>query len=329
MCSKRSHRFFSLAVRALAAGGCIVVTLISAACNRGESGAPGLATPSAPTPLPPAITNYAGSWHGSFSITQCSGRRHCNEARGQQSPFSLLLQQIGARVDGVFQAEGFAMPVEGEVSADGGLTLTGRQASPGWYLPTIELTRFTARRSDTTGLVAELGYRLEYPAGAPNLRINGTAPQTIGGSIVSAALGAPTARNSFAGTWVGKLLLTDQSTADWLGCYPEYRGDEGVYKLTLTQTGDRVAGELQICRHFNVTGAVSGDTLTLDPAVQHAVSSATSVWHLRSLTMTKDAVGQVRGSMTYEFEAVGVPSLNRPPSVSRYQADILYGILEP
>jgi len=321
MCSKRSHKS-SLAVRSFVASCCIVVTLICAACNRGEPGAPTLSTPSAPTP---AITNYGGSWHGNFLITQCSGRRHCNEARGQQSPFSVLLQQTGARVDGVFQAEGFAIPVEGDVSGDGELTLTGRQASPGWYLPTIELTRFTARRSDTTGLVAELAYRLEYPAGAPNLGVNGSAPQTISGSIVSAALGAPTPRNSFAGAWNGKFLLTDQSTTDWLGCVPESRGEEGVYKLTLIQTGDRVAGELRICRHFNVTGTVSGDTLTLDPTV----SSTTDSWHLLSWTMTKDAVGQVRGNMAYEYETLGVPSLNRPPYVSRYRADILYGILEP
>jgi hypothetical protein len=328
MCSTPSHKFFSLAVRAVGASCCIVITLFSAACNRGEPGALTLPAPAAPTPLPPAITNYAGSWQGNFSITQCAGRRHCHASMGRQSPFSLLLQQTGARVDGVFNAEGFAIPVEGEVSAEGGLTLTGRRVSPGWYVPTIELTQFTARRSDTTGLVAELVYRLEYPEGTPP-SVN-WPQQTIGGSIVSAALGAPTPRNSFAGRWIGRLLITDCSTVGWSSCYPEDRGEEWAYELTLTQTGDRVAGELYVRERINVTGTVSGDTLRLDPATeQHPVSSATSAWHLRSWTMTKDAVGQVRGSMAYDRETVWVSSLNRPPSVSRYWADIVYGILEP
>src|SRR5262245_46295785 len=141
---------------------CIVVLVFFAACNR-EPGTT-VPTPVAPTPTLPAITNYAGSWHGNFLVTQCEGRRHCFSSTGQQSPFSLLLQQTGVRVEGVFQAEGFVIPVEGEVAADGGLALTGRRASPGGYLPAVELTRFTARRSNSAGLVAELGYRLQYPA---------------------------------------------------------------------------------------------------------------------------------------------------------------------
>lgn len=314
MCWKRSHKLCFLAVVALFCG----------ACNR-ETGAPTLPTPAAPTT---AIASFAGSWHGDFLITQCSGRRHCNEARGERSPFSLLLQQIGHRVEGVFQAEAFAIPVAGEVSAEGELMLSGHLASPGWYLPTIDLMRFTARRSDPKGLGAELNYRLEYPDGAPNLSSN-ARQQTISGNVISAALGAPTTRSSFAGRWVGRFLLTDQSTTDWLGCVPERRGEEGSYQLTLTQTGDRVAGELQICRRFDVTGTVSGATLTLDPAAQQTVRSVTGLWHLRSWTMTKDAVGQVSGSMAYDFERDGMPSLNRPPYVARYRADIRYGILEP
>jgi hypothetical protein len=299
---------------------CIIVTLGAAACNRAE-----LTTPSAPTQLPRAIPNYAGSWHGTFSITQCAGRRHCVLSMGQQAPFSLLLQQTGARVDGVFHAEAFAIPVEGEVSAEGELRLTGRRASPGWYLPTIELTRFTARRDDTIGLVAELSYGLEYPPGTPP-SVN-AAQQTIGGRIVSASLGAPTTRNSFAGRWVGKVLINECSAEGWLFCYPEDRGEEWGYELTLTQAGDRVAGQLHIKERVNVTGTVSGDTLTLDPATeQHPTSSATALWHLRSWTMRKDSVGQVRGSMAYDRETVWA---NLPPFASRYRAEIIYGFLEP
>jgi hypothetical protein len=311
----------------LVAGLAVVLTILTSACNRSEADRPALPTPSAPTPLPAAITSYAGAWHGTFTITECRGRRHCNESIGQQSPFSLLLQQSGSRVDGVFQAEDFATPVDGQVSVEGGLTLTGGRASAGWYLPAVELTRFTARRSDTAGLVAELGYRLEYPDGTPPT-VN-SLQQAIGGNIVSAALGPPTSRNSFAGRWIGKLLITDCSAVGWTSCYPESRGEQWGYELTLAQTGDRVSGELRMRQRIAVTGTVSGDTLTLDAATKdEPVSSATVFWHLRNWTMTKDAVGQVRGGMAYDNETVWIASLNQSPFVSRYRADILYGILE-
>jgi hypothetical protein len=45
--------------------------------------------------------------------------------------------------------------------------------------------------------------------------------------------------------------------------------------------------------------------------------------------MTRDAVGQVRGELTYVLETLWAPSLQRPPSVSRYRGRIVYGILEP
>jgi hypothetical protein len=311
-------------IRALGFSACIVVMLLSAACSR-EPGSPVLPTPSAPAP---AITNYAGSWHGNFVLTQCDGQRHCNLTMGREYSFSLLLQQTGARVDGALHVSGFPIPVEGDVSADGRLTLTGRRASAGLYSPHMELTRFEAQRSHTAGIVAEFSYVVQYPEGSP--LAPDSRQQLIGGSIASAALGDRTPRSSFAGRWRGRLFITDCIWEGTLGCYPEVRGEEPGYELTLTQTGDRVEGELWTRERIKVTGTVSGDTLTLDVAtLQQPVSSATSLWHLRSWTMTKDAIGQVRGSMAFDRETVWVPPANMPTNWARYRAEIVYGVLAP
>lgn len=309
---------------------CVIVSLGWAACSR-EPGAPAVSTPTAPTASSPAITNYAGPWHGNFTITQCNGQRHCALTIGQQSPFVLLLQQSGARVDGVFRVGfgSFTIPVEGDVSADGTLTLTGLRPSPGESLPRIELTRFTARRSDGAGVVGEFSYVAEYPPGSP-LAPENSPPQVIGGNISSATLGSPVPVSSFAGRWTGSGIITTCVAGGPLGCYPEDLSPGWGFELTLTQTDDLVAGELRLRQRFSVTGTVAGNALTLDPSTTRAIgSSDVTVWSLRSWTMTKDGVGQVRGSVSYDREVLWAPSLNRAPDLARYQVAILSGILEP
>jgi hypothetical protein len=311
--------------RALSVSCCVAVAILAAACSPSDRSP--LPSPSAPTPLPPAVTSYTGAWHGTFTITQCTGRRHCNESIGQRSAFSLLLQQGGAHVDGVFQAEGFAIPVGGNVSTDGQLSLTGSRPSPGLYSPAAELTRFTARQSPD-GLTAELAYRVRYREDMPE---NGNAlEQTIAATVPSAARGEATPVNSFAGRWVGSLIIADCSTEGWTFCYPEERGREYGYELTLTQSGQRVTGQLNFRGRFDVTGSVAGDTLTLERSVREDAQSGGRYFaNLEHWIMTRDAVGQLRGEMLYHRDMVWDASLQRPPYISRYRGEIVYGILEP
>src|SRR5689334_17384521 len=214
---------------------CVIVSIACAACSR-ESDAAARSIPTAPTSPVPAITSYAGSWHGNFTITQCEGQRHCALTIGQQSPFVLLLQQSGARVDGVFRVGfgSFTIPVEGDVSSDGALTLAGLHPSPGDSLPRIEVTRFLARRSDTAGVVADFSYVATYPAGSP-LAPENSPSQVIGGSISSATLGVPVPANSFGGRWTGNGITTTCVAGGPLGCYPEDLSPGWGFELTLTQ----------------------------------------------------------------------------------------------
>lgn len=276
----------------------------------------------------PSITNYAGTWHGTYVTTQCGGRRHCFSSIGQQNPFVLSLEQTGTRVTGIFQAEAWAVQVEGDVAADGALSLAGHRNSPGWYLPAVELTTFSARRSNATGLQAEVAFRLRYPDGTPP-NVN-SLEQSIAGRIDSAEHGTPTSLNSFAGRWTGAFVISECSFVGWTFCWPEALGEQWGYELTLTQTGDRVRGELSFRGTVPVTGTVSGDTLTLETVTREdPQSGGRYFFRLQRWTMTRDRVGQVRGEMAFEREMVWAPPSTLRPYVSTYRGELLYGILEP
>jgi len=302
----------------------VTLAVVMAACSSDRTPA----VPTAPSAPPPSITNYTGTWHGSYVMTQCGGRRHCVLSIGQQNPFVLSLEQIGTRVTGVFQAEAWAVQVVGEVAADGGLTLAGHRNSPGWYLPAVEITKFTVRRSEVTGLQAELAFRVRYPDGTPE-GMN-SREQSVGGRVDAAERNIPTPLTPFAGRWTGALVIKECSFVGWTFCWPENLGEQWGYELTLAQTGNRVTGELNFRGRTAVTGTVSGDTLTLDPVTREDPQSGGRLFfRVQRWTMTRDRVGQVRGEMAYEREMAWEPSRNMPPYVSRYRGDLLYGILEP
>jgi hypothetical protein len=304
----------------------IPVAVWCAAC-RGNSTAPSPVSPTPPTPIAPTVSaNFAGAWRGSYVTTQCQGQRHCFFSLGQSHPFSLRLEQSGSHVRGVFQA-GVAIPVDGEVSNDGELSLTGTRPSPGGYSPALELTRFTARLSPT-GLAADFSYRMQYADGMMDYIGGNSLVQSIGGTVAGAEHGDTTPVNSFAGQWSGSLFISDCSSVGWIGCWPEERNREYGFELTLSQSGDRVTGELTTRVRLQVTGVVNGDTLTLEPAVvEEPQSSGSLVTHLQRWEMTRDAVGSVRGEMYYKREAVW--SNGRPPYSSSYYATIVYGVPVP
>ena len=305
----------------------VTAATLSAACNGSPPNQPP-ALPLAPSPLPPPVAaNFAGAWHGNYTITQCQGQRHCFFSLGQKSPFSLRLEQTGSHASGVFQTGSFAIPVDGEVSSEGELSLTGTRPSPGLYSPAVELTRFTARLSPT-GFVADLAYRMRYADGMQDGIGGNSLEQSLGGTVGSAEGGEIPAVSLFTGKWTGSLIISDCSTEVWTACWPEERDREYGYALTLVQSGDRVTGELEFRPgRFQISGTVSGDTVTLEPAVREDPgSSYRAVTRLQHWIMTRDGVGNLRGEMHYMRETVWEPSLQRPPSVPRYEGKIIYGL---
>ena len=101
--------------------------------------------------------------------------------------------------------------------------------------------------------------------------------QSLGGTVESAERGDNASLSSFTGRWVGSLIISDCSTHSGFSCWPEERDREYGFALTLVQSGDRVIGELEYFRgRFQVSGSVSGDTVTLEPAIREEPKAAPS-----------------------------------------------------
>ena len=303
------------------------VLAFAVACTRQQSPVSPTA-PAAPTPLPPIVASYAGVWHGNFTIAHCQGRRHCVFSIGQHRPFVLLLDQAGSHVTGMFQVESFGVPVQGDISTDGELTLRGRRDSPGALAAAVELTRFTARQSASAGLLADLTYRLRYPDTVPE-GVN-SKEQSISGVIASAARGQLPAANAFGGRWTGSLVIRDCAPANTPGCWPRELGHEGTYELTLSQSGDRVTGVLKFEGDLSVTGTVADNSLTLDRITREdPISSGRSFVHLERWTMTRGEAGGLRGSLIYSRETVWNSLVRSPNAIIRFQGDIVSGTQQP
>jgi hypothetical protein len=238
----------------------------------------------------------------------------------------MRLSRDGSQVSGVFQAESFAVPVIGAVSDTGSVSLRGTRASPGPNSPTVELVSFTTASGELTD--AQLRYELRYPNTA-STGTNGPV-QAMTGRVTQVHRGDTTPPTSFTGTWRGNAFTRDCSVVGWLFCWPEERFHEYVVTLVLSQSGDRVSGTFTfVARVLNVTGTVSGNSVTLDEARdERPVSSARDVFRLERSTLTRDAVGQLTGSLRYVRETIWDASLNRQTYVSRYDTD-LSAILVP
>ena len=200
----------------------------------------------------------------------------------------------------------------------------GTRPSPGKYSPTVDLTRFNSRLA-SAGLVADFEYRMRYAEGMQDWIGGNSLVQSHGGIIDAAERGENTPLSSFDGRWTGSLFISDCSTVGWIACWPEERDREYGFELTLTQSGDRVTGELRLRDRFQVTGTVAGDTLTLEPTVREDVQSGARIFtQLQRWQMTRDAVGSLRGEMYYKRETVW--SNGQPSYLSAYYATIVYGI---
>jgi hypothetical protein len=87
-----------------------------------------------------SVHDYAGTWNGTFAVRSCSesgvfiAARYCLNASNQALPLALELTQSGPRVDriaGLISLRGLAGPISGEVTADGGLSLSGSYVAAG------------------------------------------------------------------------------------------------------------------------------------------------------------------------------------------------------
>jgi hypothetical protein len=109
----------------LSAGALLAILLAS--CGGGGGGTP--TTPATPTPVP--VANFAGNWHGTYTITKCGQSGvfadidWCGNLSNQPLPITLALTQTGSSVSGMLTQGTATTSVTGSVNPASHLNLSG------------------------------------------------------------------------------------------------------------------------------------------------------------------------------------------------------------
>lgn len=154
---------------------------------------------------------------------------------------------------------------------------------------------------------------LEYTVvGTPELIENtGYGAYTHTGQILYASRGAlgtyvPLAAASYEGAWEGRFFIESCAFTGWQQCYREVANEAHPFDLTLSRTGDELAGELRLSStRVPVTGRIDAAGLELQGTFLEAVSGGQSITRLIRWTSRVDACGRMNGTFTYARDYLG------------------------
>ena len=217
--------------------------------------------PASPPPVPVTFADFSGLWTAKYRITACEWERHCVLYIGTERSFDLRLIQTGSHVRGLFVDNGSAADVEGDVSSDGTLVMSGSSGPVSVHDGSLRVTELRARLGSTPDLQGQLSYENRL---APEYSGYGLGTKASGEIVVAARSDLAAFAESADGTYHGRFVVrscTPYSTH----CYPNDIDDVPDLILTVTHDGSGVAatyqqGGTRILLH----GTLSGRTLLLE-----------------------------------------------------------------
>ena len=280
---------------------------------------------SAPSPTSPSgavtATNYSGLWSGAYAYTACEGERHCVLRIGTRVPFTLRLQQSGAHVKGLFTQWEYVVGVEGDVTKDGSLVLTGAAAGASQKDPAGEfrITSLTLQHPES-GLA---GSSLQYEIRPGYYAADYYTLMRVAGTLDAASRTDLGQLGSFDGRWTGRFVV--RSCAPVAGgryCYPFEQDELGTLDLTLVQSGSTATGTLKGGGGtIPVNGNISGTTITLEGEVVMPASGGGSRVRILRWSATRDGYGALSGAFDflYEYPADAQPRLGATAQTELWQ----------
>lgn len=277
-------------------------------------------SPSAPTTRT-TDTTFGGVWALGYTITECSGERHCVLTVGNVRTAQLRLTQNGSLVTGVFNGDEI-VDVTGTVSSDGALSLTGTMPALSAKDHAVEFTATGLTKTDTGMLVGSIRY---VERGTPQGDFFGVYSRT--GRIDSATRTLSTSPTTgFTGVWSGLFVVQSCTFSGWLFCYPHQDGSLYPITLTLTQAGQQLSGTFAMGSDIaTVSGTASGDGFSLTGFGSHIVSGGTSDTTVTSFTATRSSVGRLYGTITFSQAYVRE---NLPTLSTNYNATLKTVVLQ-
>lgn len=276
------RRYLAVAVLALAVGSCAKAPLTAPIVAEVST------TPAA------VYADFSGVSVMTYKMSVCQGLRECWYRTGATVTSELRLLQTGNTMTGLFiESAQSVIPVTGQVSGDGELTLAGARArvSRSWSMDAARAVTLRLRRGAdgaVTGTVEIKSDTNHYEQ----------ASVTTGGDIAALTPVQPLAAQAgFTGTWSGQYIIRSCTVVGFQFCAPVV-GELYGFDLTLSGSGSSLTGELQ---HLAaVTGSGSGDQLTLGG---RSIVTVPAKHTITGWQTYRDALGQLHGTFTFLYES--------------------------
>ena len=269
------------------------------------------AAPSDPPAVAPAapvtFADFSGLWKVQYVVTLCDLDRHCFAVNGTRNEVDVRLVQTGSRVQGLFVDSGNAVDIEGDVSSDGTLIMTGQQQPASRFDVSASVTELRFRRVEGALLEGTFLYEIripeysEYPYPGRKVR----------GEIVSASRSElSTFAGTVDGTYRGRYIVRACAPVSTY-CYPDPLNE--VVDLTLTVS--QAAGQASAIYERGGTrvplqGSVTGNTLELAGETATVVSGGSTLDRISAWRSSVDRFGRMTGGFHLDhLFPIGRPTL--------------------
>jgi hypothetical protein len=274
-----------------------VALLLVAACG-GSPSSPSR-PPASPAPVPVTFADFSGLWTAKYRITACDWERHCVLYIGTERSFDLRLVQVGSHVRGLYVDNGSATDVEGDVSSDGTLVMSGSSGPVSARDGSFRVTEVRVRLASAPDLQGQVSYESRLPPEYSEYELGMKAT----GEIVSATrsgLGAFV--DSTDGTYHGRFVVR-RCTPYTTYCYPNDIDEVPDLVLTVTHDASAVSATYQQGgTRVPLHGTLSGRTLLLDGETTTGTPGFEALNRVTAWRTTLDEFGRMSG--TFHFDLV-------------------------
>jgi len=269
----------------------VATLLIVLACGRAPSSPS--EPPASPTPATVVFADFSGLWNVQYQVTDCSLARHCFAYTGTKRELNIRLVQTGSRARGLFVDGHSAAEIEGDVSSDGTLTMTGHKAPvtsrDGSFSVTNLRIQLTSPRSlqGTFTFESRIAASFEYPY--PGLNLTGTIVSSTRSDL--SALTA-TADGTYRGSYVVR-----SCAAISIYCSPDALDE--IVDLTLTVRAFGSAVEATYQRggtQVPLKGTQNGRSLEMAGEATTVVSGGLTLDRITNWRGSIDAFGRMSGT---------------------------------
>ena len=272
------------------------VALLLAACS-GSPSSPSQ-PPASPPPVPVAFADFSGLWTAKYRITACEWERHCVLYMGTERSFDLRLLQTGSHVRGLYVDNGSAADVEGDVSTDGSLAMSGVSGPVSARDGSFRVTEIRVRLGSAPELQGQINYESRLP---PQYSEFGLGMKASGEIVAAARSDLAAFAGGVDGTYRGRFVVRSCAPLGTY-CYPNALDEVPDLILTVAHDGSGVSATYQQeGTRIPLRGTLSGRSLLLDGQATSGTPGFESLERVTGWRASIDDFGRISGTFHYDL----------------------------